>query len=410
MKFLVFLFFIFLFDFYVFFSLKSLYKKRKSKKVFLSIYLASWLLLVITIVLLFSYLGSGKLSTNPLITFFIGTSFIFMITKIIIAFVLIIEDVYRFIRFSLKSIQKKELSKENIDSRRKFVATIAYGIAAVPFLSLFYGIAYGKYDFRIHKQKLRSSRLPANFKGLRIVQLSDIHIGSFDNKTEVQKGFDMVQELNPDLLLFTGDFVNNLAEELEGYEEILTNLSAKYGKFSILGNHDYGEYMSWESEEAKDANFKKLERIQKEMGFTLLKNEHARIEIEGESIELVGVENWGKPPFPQYGDLDKALKGTIETNFKILMSHDPDHWEAKTLKHSAFIDLTLSGHTHGTQMGIEIPGFRWSPAQYRYDRWAGRYEEGNQVLYVNRGFGYLGYPGRVGIWPEITLIELETED
>ena len=342
-------------------------------------------------------------------SFIMGTSFVFLVTKFVLALFLILEDIFRFFAFVGKSIQRKELSKENKRSRRKFVANVAYGVAAIPFFSLIYGILYGKYDFKIHKQRLKSKRLPASFNGLKIVQLSDLHLGSFDNKDAVQNGFNMVNNLEPDLILFTGDMVNNLASEMDGFEEMLSGLKAKHGKYAVLGNHDYAHYVHWDSEEERLQNLEELmERIEK-TGFKMLRNENEAIEINGEQIYLVGVENWGNKPFPQIGDLDLALKSTTENDFKILMSHDPDHFGEKVIEHSAFIDLTLSGHTHGSQMGIEIPGFRWSPVQYRYKRWAGRYEEDGQVLYVNRGFGYLGYPGRVGIWPEITEFTLESE-
>jgi predicted MPP superfamily phosphohydrolase len=295
-----------------------------------------------------------------------------------------------------------------MESRRKFVANIAYGVAAIPFFSLMYGIVYGKYDFRIHRQKLRSKRVPKSFDGFKIVHLSDIHIGSFDDKESVQKGFDMVNDLNPDIILFTGDLVNYHADEILGYEKMLAGLKAKHGKYAVMGNHDYGEYFRWDSEEDKRANIEKLVKLEEEAGFKMLRNGHDLVEINGEQISIVGVENWGNKPFPQFGDLDASLNGLDDNLFKVLMSHDPDHFGEKVINHPSFIDLTLSGHTHGSQMGIEIPGFRWSPVQYRYDRWAGRYEEQDQVLYVNRGFGYIGYPGRVGIWPEITEIVLES--
>lgn len=337
-----------------------------------------------------------------------GTSFVFWVTKFVIAIFLIGEDVYRFIQFTRKSIQAKKLSKENIESRRRFVANVAYGFAAIPFFSLMYGIMYGKYDFRIHRKRLTSKRVPSSFDGFKIVQLSDIHIGSFDSKEAVQKGFDMVNDLEPDLILFTGDMVNNLAEEIEGYEDMLTDLKARFGKYAVLGNHDYGHYIKWDSEEERLANIERLVEKIESTGFKMIRNSNETIEVKGEQISLVGVENWGNKPFPQYGDIDEALNGLSEETFKVLMSHDPDHYGEIVLDHPTFVDLTLSGHTHGSQMGIEIPGFRWSPVQYRYKRWAGWYEENDQVLYVNRGFGYIGYPGRIGIWPEITEITLES--
>lgn len=397
---------ILLFDAYVFFSLRKMYSGR-GKKIFYGIYITTWLFFVLTLILVFIFFGTRHLASSSWFAFVMGTSFVFSLTKIVVGFFLIGEDLFRFFKFMFLSVRQKKMSKENMDSRRKFVATIAYGTAAIPFFSLMYGILYGKYDFKIHRQKLKSSRVPKSFDGFKIVQLSDMHIGSFDNKDSVQKGFDMVNDLNPDLILFTGDMVNNLADEVEGYEEMLSGLKAKYGKFSVLGNHDYGEYIRWDSDEDKQANIDRLIQLEESCGFKMLHNENAQVEINGEKIDILGVQNWGNNPFPQYGDLDEALQGTESNSFKVLLSHDPDHFEEKVIDHDQFIDLTLSGHTHGSQMGVEIPGFRWSPVQYRYKRWAGRYEENGQVLYVNRGFGYIGYPGRVGIWPEITAITLE---
>lgn len=217
----------------------------------------------------------------------------------------------------------------------------------------------------------------------------------------------ILQNQNPDMVLFTGDLVNNHAGEIEPYLSTLKNIKAPFGKFSVMGNHDYGEYIRWDSQQDKINNVKKIRSHHHAMGFDLLENSNRLIEKDGDSIRLLGVENWGNPPFPQYGDLDRAIKNTKDSEFTVLMSHDPDHWEEKTLKHKKKIHLTLAGHTHGSQFGIEIPGFKWSPVQYKYKRWAGLYEKLDQYLYVNRGFGFLGYPGRVGIWPEITIIELK---
>ncbi|MEZ4937344.1 MAG: metallophosphoesterase [Crocinitomicaceae bacterium] len=355
------------------------------------------------------YFGTVHFNTSTFFSVIMGTTFVFWVTKFVIALFLILEDVIRFIEMMIKSISQKKISKENFSSRRKFVATMAYGVAAIPFFSLMYGILYGKYDFRIHRQKLRTTRIPKAFDGLKIVQLSDMHIGSFDDKDSVQNGFNMVNQLEPDLILFTGDMVNNMANEIEGYEQMLSGLKARIGKYAVLGNHDYGEYINWNSEEERIKNIEDLVEKIENCGFKMLRNENTQIKINGHELDIIGVENWGNKPFPQHGDIDLALKGTKDSTFKILMSHDPDHFEEIVKDHPSFIDLTLSGHTHGSQMGIEIPGFRWSPVQYRYKRWAGRYEEDGQVLYVNRGFGYLGYPGRVGIWPEITEFTLESE-
>lgn len=408
MRILIILFLFILVDLYVFFSLKSVYKTKKSKRIFFVSYGITWFFFLVTMVMAFFLYGTKFMNSSLTFTVFMGTSFVFWMTKLVIAIFLILEDLFRFFKFVGKAAKSRKLSSENMDSRRKFVANVAYGVAAIPFFSLMYGIMYGKYDFKIHRHKLNSKRLPSAFNGFKIVQLSDIHIGSFDNKDAVQIGLDMVNDLEPDLILFTGDMVNNLSEEVHGYEEMLSGLNAKYGKFAVLGNHDYGEYIQWDSEKEKLANIENLVRLEEESGFTVLRNQNAEIEVEGEKITLIGVENWGNKPFPQYGDIDKALKDTEENTFKVLMSHDPDHYGEIVLDHPTFIDLTLSGHTHGSQMGIEIPGFRWSPVQYRYKRWAGLYEENNQVLNVNRGFGYIGYPGRIGIWPEITEIELNS--
>lgn len=251
--------------------------------------------------------------------------------------------------------------------------------------------------------------LPSAFDGLKVVHISDIHAGSFDDLKEVQKGVEMIQDLNPDLILFTGDLVNQDADEILPYMDLFQSLHAPLGKFSCLGNHDYGTYKKWNSEADLKNNLLKLFRYQQEMGFTLLNNKTAVIQQNNQEICIVGVENWGKPPFPQKGDLNKAIQNINPNAFKILMSHDPTHWEAKVLPHAVEFQLTLSGHTHGMQFGVEIPGIKWSPSKYIYKQWAGLYQSKNQYLYVNRGFGFLGFPGRVGIWPEITEITLRSK-
>ena len=245
------------------------------------------------------------------------------------------------------------------------------------------------------------------FDGFKVVQISDMHIGSFHgHENQVKKAIELVNEQKPDLILFTGDLVNNFTEELNGWIPILSNLKAKYGMYSILGNHDYGDYYEWENEAEKAKNLNDLKQAHKNIGFRLLLNENEKISINNSEIAIVGVENWGLPPFPQYGNLNAAMNGSAEMPFKILMSHDPSHWDAEVIEKTD-IDLTLSGHTHGMQFGIEIGNIKWSPVKYKYPRWAGLYKDKDQYLYVNRGFGYIGFPGRVGMPPEITLIELE---
>lgn len=291
-------------------------------------------------------------------------------------------------------------------TRKVFLSRVGIVVAGIPFFSILYGILKGKYDFRIIKEQLTFGNLPGNFHGFRVVQISDAHLGSFqENKGPVYKAIDMVNDLNPDIIVFTGDLVNNYADEAEPWIDVFSKLKARYGKYSILGNHDYSDYVQWETVEGKKANLDRLKVIHKEMGFRLLLNENEKIDVNGEKIALIGIENWGKPPFPQYGDLKKATTETEDQAFKILLSHDPSHWDAQVLGDHQY-DLALAGHTHGMQFGIEIAGIKWSPVKYKYPRWGGLYTEGKQHLYVNRGFGFLGFPGRVGMPPEITCIDL----
>jgi predicted MPP superfamily phosphohydrolase len=274
------------------------------------------------------------------------------------------------------------------------------------FGSLLYGFS-NKYRYEVRRKKLSFTNLPASFKGLKIIHISDIHSGSFTDKQAVSHGVDMILKEKPDLILFTGDLVNNLADEMEDYMDVFGRLNAPMGVFSTLGNHDYGDYVHWDSEEAKKANLERLKGVHKQLGWRLLMNEHVVLEKDNAQIALLGIENWSaKARFPKYGDLKKAYAGSEKYPFKILMSHDPSHWDAQVRPEFEDIDLMLSGHTHGMQFGVEIPGLKWSPVQYLYKEWAGLYEQGRQKLYVNRGYGFIGYPGRVGILPEITVLEL----
>ena len=315
-----------------------------------------------------------------------------VIPKIFAFPVLLLEDGYRiFTHFPPRSI---------------WVSELAMLIAAIPFFSLIYGMTGGRHRYKVHRVSLKFKNLPKAFNGFTITQLSDIHAGSFTSKSGVQKGIALVNKQNSDLILFTGDLVNNQATEMNAWIPSFAKLQAPFGKYSVLGNHDYGDYMKWESEDAQAANLKSLKQVHKEIGFKLLLNEALSIKKDGESITLIGVENWGKGGFHKYGDLDLATASVPDNQFKILMSHDPSHWEAKTLDHEKHIDLALAGHTHGMQFGIELFGFQWSPVKYVYPQWAGLYEKGGKYLYVNRGFGFLGFKGRLGIWPEITVITL----
>jgi uncharacterized protein len=291
-------------------------------------------------------------------------------------------------------------------ARRQFMVDTALLVAAVPFGAFLYAMVKGKYDYRVHRETLCFDDLPEAFDGFTITQVSDIHSGSFDNRAAVQRGIRLAQEQKSDLFVFTGDLVNNVAWEIEPYLEDFSQLRAPYGQFSILGNHDYGDYIKWDSIEEKDANLEKLKVHHKTLGYRLMMDEHVTLEKGGQKIALLGVQNWGRG-FIQLGDIDKALEGVDPGAFKILLSHDPTHWEEKIRYHPTTIHLTLAGHTHGAQFGVETDRLRWSPVQYRYLDWAGLANEKNRYLYVNRGFGFLAFSGRLGIWPEITVITLK---
>lgn len=330
---------------------------------------------------------------------------LFLFQSFLIVF-LFLEDIVR-LPNGLYRYVTNQGSEGWIPERRKFISQLALGLAAVPFSALLYGMIRGKYNYKVLKYSLAFEDLPDAFDGLRVVQISDIHSGSFDNPKKVAYGVDLINQLQADLILFTGDMVNNKTEELYPYQSIFEKLNAPMGMYSVLGNHDYGDYTDWENEAAKRQNMEDLKRIQSEMGFQLLLNESIHLEKSGEKIALVGVENWGAGRFKKAGDLEKAIAEVDSNTFKILLSHDPSHWEAQVLPHPFPFHLTLSGHTHGMQFGIDIPGvIKWSPAQWRYKQWAGIYSKGKEYLNVNRGFGYLAYPGRVGIYPEISLFTL----
>lgn len=319
------------------------------------------------------------------------------------------EDVIRFFVYLYNKLFTD--SGQTFPSRRKFISTVALGLGAIPFLSLLYGMFKGRYDFRVLKYELTFDNLPPEFDGYQITQISDIHSGSFDNTEKIEYAVDLVNEQASDVIFFTGDLVNDLASEMSGWTDTFGRLKAEDGVFSILGNHDYGDYHDFESEEAKVKNLNDLVQLQRGMGWDLLRNEHREIKRGNSKINLIGVENWGKGGFKKAGDLDLASKSVDAESFKILLSHDPSHWDEIVQHHPKDIQLTLSGHTHGMQFGIEIPGwFRWSPAQYRYTQWAGIYKKAQRFLNVNRGFGYLAYPGRVGIWPEVSVITLKRSE
>ena len=328
---------------------------------------------------------------------------IFLLPKLLIIFFLLLEDLGRGVNYFVQSFGTGE---NYLPDRRKFLSIAGLGTAALLSGLFLDGIIFGKYRHTIRKVKLKIAGLPNSFKGYRIIQISDVHSGSFLNPAKLQTAIDMINEQKADLILFTGDMVNNYATEFEPFVEMIKSIQSKDGKFSVLGNHDYGDYGSWESTQQKAQNIPDLINLQKEAGFEMLRNEHRIIEKNGEKLYLLGVENWGEKPFPQYGDLDKASLGIPAEAAKILMSHDPTHFDYIVKEHPSNVQLTLSGHTHGMQFGLDLKNVRWSPAQFRYKKWADLYESNGKYLYVNRGFGVIGYPGRVGIDPEITLFEL----
>jgi len=336
----------------------------------------------------------------------IGMTITILIPKVFIFIFLMGEDVVRLVDKTISWIRIG--ATEPISGRRKFLSQIALISASIPFVSFLYGIAIGRYNYKVLKYQLYFDDLPETFDGFTITQISDIHSGSFTNRKKIQYGVDLINEQNSDLLLFTGDIVNNRASEMHQWIEMFSALNAPYGKYSILGNHDYGDYTSWSSEKEKVENFEAIKSLHPKMGFELLCNENRSLEKEGRKISLIGVENWGKGGFKKKGDLALASIGVKQEDFKILMSHDPSHWDVQIKENDFNYQLTLSGHTHGLQMGIEIPGWiKWSPSKYVYKQWAGLYQEFGRYINVNRGFGYHAFPGRVGIWPEITVIELK---
>lgn len=375
------------------------------------IYVVYWAFTVAAVLLfvLIPYIGFQQL---PLFirTYAFPVILGFFIAKMIASLFFLLDDIRRILQWGGGKIFQLTGSVNQVNgdtiSRSIFLSWLGIGIGGSLFGTLLYGFN-NKYRYRLERLKVEFDRLPAAFKGLKIIQISDIHSGSLTDVKAVEKGVKRIMDLKPDVIFFTGDLVNNEADEMKDLKSVFSGLKAPMGVYSILGNHDYGDYVQWESAEAKRANLEKLKSIHKEMGWRLLLNEHVPLEKDGESIALIGIENWGaKANFSRYGDLQKAYEGTEGYPFKILLSHDPSHWEAEVCKGYRDIDLVFSGHTHGMQFGVELPGFRWSPVQYVYKQWAGLYHNNHQRLYVNRGFGFLGYPGRVGILPEITFMEL----
>ncbi|HEY8735059.1 MAG TPA: metallophosphoesterase [Puia sp.] len=397
-------------DLYVFQVVKMVCHGSSSRTK--SIVFTTYWTVAVAIVVLFIFLPFLNTERWPknLRNYIFATIVGFFFAELLASVFFLIDDLRRGIQWVVAKILFRNTEGESQVnegiSRSLFLSWLGFGIGGSLITSLISGFS-NKYNYQVKRVPLSFSNLPPAFKGLRIVQISDIHSGSFDNKKAVSRGIEMILNIKPDLILFTGDLINDRATEMLGYEDIFSRLKAPMGVFSTLGNHDYGDYINWPNEEARDQNIEHLKQIQAGMGWRLLMNEHVVLERGGQQIALIGIENWSaKARFPKHGKMREAYPGAEKYPFKILMSHDPSHWDAEVRPRYGDIDLTLAGHTHGMQFGIELPGFKWSPVKYVYDEWAGLYENGSQKLYVNRGYGFIGYPGRVGILPEITLIEL----
>ena len=405
----LFLFFLLVFaiiETYAFQAFKTLVKN----KTFLWAYAVLSLVLLLYIIYGFTQFDRS-VGQTPSSLRTMGLMLLVYVPKILITLILLGEDVFRILIGVVNHFVDYNNETTFLPSRRKFVSQVGLGLAAIPFLSLIYGIFEGKYNFKVIKQAIFFPDLPDAFDGFTITQISDVHSGSFDNPDKIEYAIDLINQQKTDLILFTGDIVNTHAKEMHPWITTFNKIeNHPFGKYAVLGNHDYGEYVTWKTKEEKAKNFEAIKELYGQIGFNLLLNEHTFIEKEGQKIALVGVENWGHN-FKQAGDLDKAGAGLTKNDFKILMSHDPSHWEHVVKSDPNHYHLTLSGHTHGMQFGIEIPGyFKWSLAQYVYKQWAGLYENLGRYVYVNRGFGFHAYPGRVGIMPEITVIQLKKGD
>ncbi|MDG1476531.1 MAG: metallophosphoesterase [Vicingaceae bacterium] len=399
-------------DLYYYRALKSFVKNYNSilKN---TLKISYWIFTLSTIAFMF-FAASYFLEQTPppkfARTYVMGTIMIIGVSKLIGTLFILIYDLIKFIIWIINKTPSKNNNSENkiSISRIDFIKKTALIASIIPFSTLMFGVLKSAFDYTIHNQKLKIPNLPNAFKGLKIVQVSDIHSGSFISTEPLEKAIKMITDEKPDIVFFTGDLVNEITEEVLPFMDTLSKVTAPMGVYSILGNHDYGDYFYPKDDlESKKHNYDLMKAVHKKLGWKLLLNENHIIEKNNERLAILGVENWGSElRFPKLGDIDKAKKGCLDEDVKLLLSHDPTHWDAHVLPNHPDIAATFSGHTHGMQFGVEIPGFKWSPSQYIYKNWAGLYSEKQQQLYVNRGLGFLGYPGRVGILPEITVFEL----
>ena len=411
-RFIILFFILFAIDLYVFQGVKVLvlHKSVSTQRMVTIIYWSVAILCLSFLLLanIFDWHTWNKSFRTYSFAFIVAVYF----SKILVVLFLLIDDVLRLFRWTGSLIgttffnTEKNASGNGI-SRYEFISKIGFVIAAIPFASMIFGMLRGPNRYDLRKVKISSPDLPDSFNGLKVLQISDLHVGSFLSPEPLVHAIELLMEQKPDVIFFTGDLVNDRHDEALEYYDILKKIQAPLGVFSILGNHDYGDYYQWKSANEKSENLSNLKNFHYKLGWNLMLNQHTYIEKAGEKIGLIGVENWSaRGNFSKYGDLKKAVDGFDPKAFNILLSHDPSHWHAEVTTEHPYIDLTLSGHTHGFQFGIEIPGFKWSPVQYMYKEWADLYTQGRQNLYVNRGLGWIGYPGRVGILPEITVFEL----
>lgn len=400
---LIIFFILALVEVYSFQAIKTITRSKPILLVYLVVSISAILFIVYQFTKFDRSVGQTKMTMITL-----GLLLLVLIPKLILTFFMLLEDVFRVFSGIITHFVGDKDNGDFLPERRKFISQLALTLAAIPFTSLLYGMTKGKYNFKVIHQPVFYPDLPDDFDGFKITQISDVHSGSFDDEEKIKYAIDLINQQEADMILFTGDIVNTHATEMHPWIEIFKGIkSYQYGKYSVLGNHDYGEYVTWPSQREKDENFQAIKNLYGQIDFKLLLNEHTKIKKGNSEIALVGVENWGKN-FKQAGDLNKASEGLTKEDFKILMSHDPSHWEYEVKNHEKHFHLTLSGHTHGLQFGIEIPGFfKWSPVEYVYKQWAGLYENLGRYVYVNRGFGFHAYPGRVGIMPEITVFELK---
>ena len=400
-----------LMDTYIFQAVKAV-SQSVSPKAKVIIYTVYWSLSALAIIsfLIFAFTDHNFLG-KKFRTYLFATAIGLFLAKMVAIIFFLVDDVRRLIQWAAGKLffNNPELSDMGSDgiSRSAFISWLGFAAGGTLFGSLIYGFG-NKYNYQVKKLKLSFDNLPAAFKGLKIIHISDIHSGSFTDKKAVLHGVEKIMKEQADIILFTGDLVNDRSTEMEEYMDVFNQLKAPMGVYSTFGNHDYGDYVRWPYNGiSKEQNLEDLKKVHAALGWRLLMNEHVILEKDGEEIALLGIENWSnKARFPKHGRMDLAYPGTEKYPFKILLSHDPSHWDAEVKTKYTDVDLMLSGHTHGMQFGVEIPGFKWSPVQYMYKQWHGLYEDGKQKLYVNPGFGFIGYPGRVGVLAEITVIEL----